>query len=276
MAAAVPIASSMARQRSANLKSTRGVWFWALTGAVCGVLLVALLFAPAQWLVRGVNAAGQGRVVLNDSVGTLWSGSARLSLTGGAGSLDAARLPGRVHWTLAPGWGKVRLSVQADCCTTEPLVLLLTPAWQGGQLQVLRNQSRWPAALLAGLGTPWNTVQAQGTLAVDTPGFTLATSLERWTLQGEVQLEARDMQSRLSTLQPLGSYRMLLTGGEQPSLALTTLRGDLQLSGQGRWTAGRLRFEGEASASPAHAQELSNLLNIMGRRDGARSIITLG
>jgi general secretion pathway protein N len=258
------------------LARTPGVWFWAFAGAASGALLVALLFAPAIWLERAINAAGQGRIVLGDSTGTVWSGSARLVLTGGAGSRDAVQLPGRVQWRLAPGWGTVRVSIRADCCTTEPLALTLSPAWQGGHLQVLRNQSRWPASLLAGLGTPWNTVQAQGTLVVDTPGFTLATSLDRWTLQGEVQLEAQDLQSRLSTLRPLGSYRLRLTGGDQPALALTTLRGDLQLSGQGRWTAGHLHFEGEAGASPAHAQELSNLLNIMGRRDGARSIITLG
>ena len=84
------------------------------------------------------------------------------------------------------------------------------------------------------------------------------------------------MSSSLSTLRPLGSYQMLLKGGEQPSLDLRTVQGSLQLQGAGRWTAARLRFEGEARAEAGHEAELSNLLNIMGRRDGARSVITLG
>jgi general secretion pathway protein N len=37
-----------------------------------------------------------------------------------------------------------------------------------------------------------------------------------------------------------------------------------------------LRFEGEASAAPERAEALANLLNIIGRRDGTRSIIKVG
>jgi general secretion pathway protein N len=38
----------------------------------------------------------------------------------------------------------------------------------------------------------------------------------------------------------------------------------------------RLRFAGEASAAPEREGALSNLLNIIGRRNGARSLISLG
>jgi general secretion pathway protein N len=266
----------MALDRSPRSPSAAAVWAWAVVGLAVGAVVAVLFFAPATWLARAVNAIGQGRVVLSDSTGTVWSGSARLALAGGAGSRDTVRLPGRVEWVIAPGWGALSMKLLADCCTPEPVAVVLTPQWQGLHLQVLRSQSSWPASLLAGLGTPWNTLQLQGNLVLTTPGFTLATSLDRWTLQGDVQLEAQDLQSRVSSLRPLGSYQLRVAGGAQPSLALTTLRGDLQLGGQGRWTAGRLRFEGEARATPDHAQELSNLLNIMGRRDGARSIITLG
>ena len=41
-------------------------------------------------------------------------------------------------------------------------------------------------------------------------------------------------------------------------------------------TAGSVRFAGEASAAPEREAALSNLLNIIGRRNGARSIITVG
>ena len=58
------------------------------------------------------------------------------------------------------------------------------------------------------------------------------------------------MSSRLSTLSPMGSYRLTLHGGPSPSLELSTLEGSLQLSGQGQWVAQRLRFSGVASAAP--------------------------
>ena len=90
------------------------------------------------------------------------------------------------------------------------------------------------------------------------------------------ELDARAMSSRLSTLRPMGSYRLAVQGGEAPTLTLSTLDGHLQLNGTGQWVGNRLRFAGEASATPEREAALSNLLNIIGRRNGARSIITVG
>jgi general secretion pathway protein N len=84
------------------------------------------------------------------------------------------------------------------------------------------------------------------------------------------------MSSRLSTLKPMGSYRISLLGGATPSIALETLEGSLQLAGSGQWVGSKLRFEGFASAAPERLEALSNLLNIIGRRDGARAIIKVG
>ena len=74
----------------------------------------------------------------------------------------------------------------------------------------------------------------------------------------------------------MGSYRLTLEGGSPTVLRLSTLDGSLQLSGSGQWVGSRLRFEGEASAAPDRLDALSNLLNILGRRDGARAIIKVG
>lgn len=259
----------------------RAPWAWALAGLCCGLVGTMFMFAPAVWVERVANAIGQGRVVLRDSTGTVWSGSAQLSLAGGPGSRDAVRLPGRLHWAVGLGWGHLNAALSAQCCTALPVQLRLTPdiglpLVRGWHLQVQTSESVWPAALLAGLGTPWNTLRAEGNLALSTDGFSVHSALDRMVMEGSVQLDARDMRSSLSTLAPLGSYRLRLSGGEQPSLALTTLNGDLQMEGHGQWSAGRLRFEGEARAAPAHQLELSNLLNIMGRRDGVRSRITIG
>jgi general secretion pathway protein N len=50
----------------------------------------------------------------------------------------------------------------------------------------------------------------------------------------------------------------------------------LQLGGSGQWAAGRLRFKGQASAEPGSEPALNNLLNIIGRRQGALSLISIG
>ena len=83
------------------------------------------------------------------------------------------------------------------------------------------------------------------------------------------------LSSRLSTLKPMGTYRIHLQGGQPATLALATLEGRLQLSGSGRWVGSRLHFRGEASAAPEHEAALANLLNIVGRRSGSRSLISV-
>ena len=138
------------------------------------------------------------------------------------------------------------------------------------------GQSRWPAAVLTGLGTPWNTLQLQGQLALQTQGLVIESVRGRVVLRGSAQLDALGVSSRLSTLRPMGSYRLALAGGEAPTLQLSTLAGALQLSGNGQWVGQRLRFAGEAQAAPGREPALSNLLNIIGRRVGARSLISLG
>ena len=271
----------MARtNRFSPAPSAHAAWSWLAAGALLGALWAMLQWAPAVWLQRAAAAASNGRVRLDDSRGTLWQGSALLSLGGGPGSLDASRLPGRVQWELHPQLAasglRLDIRLHADCCTPQPLELALAPGWGGWRLQLGDATSTWPAAVLAGLGTPWNTVQLQGPLQLQTAGLRMESAAERLQIEGALTLDLPNLASRLSTLRPLGSYRLQLQGGAQPVVALQTLQGALQLNGDGRWTAGRLRFEGEARADAAHEAELSNLLNIMGRREGVRSVITLG
>ena len=264
----------------APFAASRSAWAWAAFGTLLGALWAVLQFAPAVWLQQAAYAASGGRLALSDSMGTLWQGSAELALRGGPGSKDAARLPGRLQWVLRPGLDGLQivlhLRLHADCCTPQPLALTWTPGLRSWRLQLAASSSSWPAEVLAGLGTPWNTVQLQGPLVFSTSGLGLDSALHRLRVEGSLRLDLPGVSSRLSTLRPLGSYRLQLQGGEQATLELQTVEGSLRLQGSGRWTGGHLRFEGEASADAAHEAELSNLLNIMGRRDGARSLITLG
>lgn len=263
---------------TASLHTARAPWAWALLGALLGALLTLALFAPAQWLADRIAQASAGQVQLAQARGTLWNGSAQLLLTGGAASQDRAALPGRIAWQLRPTWRGLRAQLQAACCTTSPLHLQaqVRLRWGGARITLADSQSQWPAAVLAGLGTPWNTLQPQGQLVLHTTGLQADWAAGRMVLTGQAQLDALAMSSRLSTVAPMGSYRLALQGGEVPTLTLQTLEGSLQLSGSGQWVGQRLRFSGEASAAPERQAALANLLNIIGRRSGARSLITLG
>ena len=251
-------------------------WGWALAGVLAGLLLTVLLQAPARWFTPLLQTASGGRFVLHDARGTFWQGSAQLTLTGGAGSSDAATLPGRLAWTLAPGWSGLQADLLADCCMQHAWRLQFQPRWDGARLTLADSLSQWPARALSGLGTPWNTVQPEGLLALSTQGLAFDWTGGRLRVTGRAQLDASQMSSRLSTLKPMGSYRLTVQGGESATLQLETLEGGLQLSGRGEWVGAKLRFDGVASAAPERQDALANLLNIIGRRDGDRAIIKVG
>ncbi|NBS46218.1 MAG: type II secretion system protein N [Betaproteobacteria bacterium] len=263
------------------MKATRdnhtapAAWGAMAGGALLGALGALVAFAPAHWLATALAHGSAGHVLLDDARGTVWNGSARLLLTGGPGSTDRAALPGRVDWkiTLAPSLP--RLQMHVPCCAAQPLAVTLTPGVASAQLQLDAAALQLPAAWLNGLGTPFNTLQLGGSLQIRTQGIGITLAQGRLRVDGEAELTVANAVSSLSTLRPLGSYRLQLTGGDTPRMQLSTLDGALRLQGSGQIVGTRLRFDGAASAAPSYEDALGNLLNIIGRRDGGRSIISM-
>jgi len=257
---------------------------WAIAGVVLGALVSLIAFAPAEWVARAVASATDQRVLLSEARGTVWSGSAALVLTGGAGSRDASVLPGRLEWSLGLSGTSLALKARHDCCLNDTVTLKLRPGLGRFSATLVPPPGwvgQWPSAVLAGLGTPWNTLQLGGTIRMLSPGFTVEWVQGRVLLNGSLDIEVMNASSRLSTLDTLGTYRLSINGnasqsGEPPQVNLVTVDGALKLSGSGAWTANGLRFRGEAAAAEAEAAALSNLLNIIGRRNGARSVISIG
>lgn len=259
-------------------KPARGAWLGAITG-----LVIALIgFAPALWMGSLLSHLTGGSVQLVNTGGTVWSGWGDLLLSGGEGSRGQTALPQGVRWTLRPGWSQgpvLRVQLASPCCTEQPLSIALRPGMGSADMRFDAFNSRWPAAMLVGLGTPWNTLRMDGQLLIQSPGFSVAWQGGRPRLEGLVVVEAHDLATRVSTLRPLGSYRVEVQSegdSDKTSLKLATLKGGLVLDGRGQWTGGRLRFRGIASASAGQEAALANLLSIIGRRDGARTLLTFG
>jgi general secretion pathway protein N len=265
-----------ARRTTAWADRQQAPWRTATFAACIGLVLSLLLFAPAAWLARAVDLASDGRVVLADAHGSVWRGSAQLLLTGGQGSSDAAALPGRVDWTLRPAWSGARMDLNLPCCAPQAVQLAVRPGWSQSVLDIGAATVNLPAPWLSGLGAPWNTLDPQGQLSLNTQASKVMLSAGRVRFEGQLTLDLLAMSSRLSTLSPLGDYRLTIAGGDVPTLALQTLQGALQLSGSGQIVGSRIRFSGEAAASPEQQDVLSNVLNIIGRRQGAKSLISLG
>lgn len=270
----------MARTMAPLADARRPAWGWALAGALAGSLFMLLWAAPARWLAAALQATSDGRLLLVNPRGTVWNGSAGVVLASGAGGGEALSLPSPLAWRLRPHWNGIGAILNLPCCTPQPLQLLAQPGAQGLRLQWEDGRSRWPAAMLVGLGAPFNTLKPEGSLELVTQDFSMAWNGPRLDLAGRLALDATDISSSLSTLRPMGSYRLTLegrgAGQAPPSLLVTTREGALRISGSGQWTGQALRFNGEASAAAGSEEALANLLNIIGRREGARSLITLG
>jgi general secretion pathway protein N len=256
---------------------------WGLWGALLGAAAGLVFGAPADWLARAVQQASDGRLLLADASGTVWTGSAVVVLTGGAGSQDASALPGRLHWQLRPTWQGLTIAARQGCCINGDWAVELRPGWGRAELRLPARPEgvgQWPASWLTGLGTPWNTLRLGGVLRLSTPGLDVTWSGGQAQLGGSLDLDMLGASSRLSPLATLGSYRLSLraaAGGATPvSLQLSTLEGALQLTGSGQWTGTQWRFRGEARAGEGQESALANLLNIIGRRQGALSVISIG
>ncbi|MFN0186758.1 MAG: type II secretion system protein N [Aquabacterium sp.] len=260
---------------------------WAIAGAVLGVLTAFVLYAPAAWLAAAVSSASREAIQLSQAQGSIWTGSATLTLTGGAGSRDAAVLPGRLHWRLRPALDGampvLQLTLRHAECLSGDLPLRLRGGIGRWQLDIPARPDglgQWPMAWLDGLGTPWNTMQMRGLLRAATTGLSLQWVQGRFSLAGNLHLDVLDARSVVSPLPRLGSYRMRVAGdaaaGGAPTLSLSTLDGALVLDGRGEWSGTGLRFRGMARAAEGQDGALANLLNIIGRRQGAASLILIG
>ena len=264
------------KSRSAGLR-------WAAAGIVVGVLVALILFAPAAWLASAVASGTKQRLLLADAQGTVWSGSAVAVLTGGEGSRDATTLPGRLGWTLRPHGFGLELRLEQACCLNGSIAIQVQPGFGRTRYTLVPPPdwvAQWPTAFLGGLGTPWNTMQLGGTARLVSPGLHIESVQGRLIIDGRADLNLIGVSSRLTTLESLGSYRMSVSGdAANPGISLlelTTQEGALKLGGTGTWGPTGVRFRGEARAAPLEESALSNLLNIIGRRDGARSVISIG
>lgn len=286
---------------------------WSITGALMGACFALITQAPATWLANVISNASQHRFVLQNAQGTVWRGSAIALLADGNQHATVTRqspsqpllqaypsgkpssntssispdtigmpLPSRLSWDFSSGFDTglmrlvVRAQIKSECCTPEPLQLAVSIGWQGIRIDVANQQSQWPAHWLIGLGSPWNTVQPEGSMQLRTENLMWQSNAGAPKIKGLAELTLSQLATPLSTLRPLGTYLLRLQGGDTMALTLATIEGGLQLSGNGQWANGRLRFKGEARAQPAFEAALSNLLNILGQRQGAISIMELG
>lgn len=237
---------------------------WLVVVALA-IALTVLAFLPASWLGTMVERQTGGRLTLGDAQGTLWHGSAFVGGAPGEGGAVTPLLPGRFSWRLSPLVlvGQVDMQLENPQALAEPVAL--TGNWS--EWQVSKGQLLLPAAGLAGLGAPLNTLVPSGVIRLSWNRLDLMRLPASVAVTGRTTLSMDDMGSRMAPIKPLGSYEMVMDWrGQQADLVLRTVRGALLLSGNGTLQNGRLRFSGQASAADGYEDTLGNMLNLLGQR----------
>lgn len=243
---------------------------WLAVGAVAvGIMLVTLL--PAAWVTPQFARATGGHVNLVNPSGSLWQGSATLLLAPGADRSASTLLPGRVEWH-TEFWplfgGRVRMRMLQTDAMPDPVTLDAT--LRGATLSA--GAMAVPASLLAGLGTPFNTLDLQGDVRIGWTDWRLIGN----DAFGQLTVTITGMSSRVSRVKPLGDYRAVLQAqGAASTLDLATLKGPLTLTGRGDFGPNQASFRGNASATPEQRDNLAGLLNLLGHPvgDGSVSLI---
>jgi general secretion pathway protein N len=242
----------------------RRVMMWLALVALA-IAVTVLVFLPATWLSETVEQQTGGRLTLGDAQGTLWNGSAFLGGSPGPGGAVTPLLPGRFAWHLSPLVlvGRVSMRVENPQALSQPVSI--EGNWS--QWQVSPGELLLPAAGLAGLGAPLNTLAPSGTIKLVWNNLDLVRQGQAVALTGRTVLTMTDMGSRMSPVRPLGSYEMAMDWhGTDAALVLRTTRGALLLSGNGSLRQGRLQFSGQAEAAAGYEDTLGNMLNLLGQR----------
>ncbi|GGC91760.1 type II secretion system protein N [Undibacterium terreum] len=249
------------------------VW---VVAAILSVLLTVAWFLPAAWMSALVEKQTAGRITLGDAQGSFWRGSA---FVGGAAVGDGPVTPlfaGRFSWRISP----LVLLGQVDAELENPVALSQTVKLQGSwsQWQVSAANLALPPERLQGLGAPLNTIGLSGQLNLSWNALQFVRQAGKLDVLGAMQLEMKDMASRLSPIKPLGTYALGFDWrGQTADITLKTLKGPMLLSGKGNLQEGRLRFSGKAEAEAGQEDRLANLLNLLGqrRKDGDKEVIAL-
>jgi general secretion pathway protein N len=227
-------------------------------------LLFLIIEMPAAWLAWGLNRYTQGSVRLDPIAGSLWGGNGRLVV------YYPKTTPhdlGETKWSINPFWlltGRVQVALQSN---TPERQIKTTLGIAKGSFSLKETDAAFPATFVSQFYQPATFIGPQGQIRLRTSGLVFSQQ----DLAGSATLEWQGAASSLSSVQPLGDYRLDITGaGKTANLKLTTQRGDLELTGQGQWQLanGQIQFTGMAN-SQKREKELESLMQLLGNDMGS-------
>ncbi len=243
-------------------------WLWYVFLGLALYLMFLVATAPAGWVSWALARTSRGEVNIARPSGTVWRGRGILAVR------VASALPrsvGSVRWEFNPLWlflGRLRVHTAIDGSGAN-LQADIDLGYHRIALSDLN--ASFPAQLLSSFYSPAGLFGPAGQFHVDSKRF----AVRNGTLSGRVAIEWQRAASSLSSVRPLGDYRLYLEGhGRSVALRLQTLSGSLGISGTGQWepATGTGNFNGMARPN-ANSAALEPVLRMFGptRGNGMRT-----
>ena len=226
-------------------------------------LLFLIIEMPASWFAWGLNRYTSGTVRLDPITGGLWHGNGKLVI------YYPQTTPhdfGQAEWSINPFWlltGRVQLTLQTNTPDRQIKTMLSITK---GNLSIKDADAAFPAAFVSQLYPPAALIGPQGQVRLRASELAFGQQ----NLEGSATLEWQGAGSSLSNVRPLGDYRLEIVGaGKAANLKLSTVRGALELTGQGQWQTQSGQVQLTGSATPRErAGELEPLLKLIGEDMG--------
>ncbi len=239
-------------------------------------IITVIIYLPAVYVSHLADEKSQGRYALEDVRGTVWEGSAILVSSSDQNGIRLPYLPGRIVWHISPMLLLGQVAMQIENAETLTETIKINGNWN--QWRIHPSGLRLRAEQLALLGPPFNTLKLSGDLLMSWQELQVSLQDQQIGIMGIMQMDFKKIASALSPVKPLGEYQLKISClRSYANVQLLTLRGPLQLQGQGIFYQGHLKFSGEAFADAGQEKQLSLLLNLLGRpkRDGNPNHIAL-
>ena len=234
--------------------------------AAYAVFLVATL--PASIVLASAQKAEPGKFDVREANGTIWRGSAKLTVNTPGGPIPVDRF----EWRWLPSrllTARLALDIAASAPGLEAHYVgaRTLGGWEARDLE-----ARGDAAKLVTI-LPWIAAwRPEGSITVTSPRL----DTDGVEVRGTAKVEWRGAAVAMSDVRPLGTYRADIEAqGHAGKVAISTVTGPLRITGQGTLTPpSRIAFSGEARGDAESAKALEPLLSSLGtaRPDGARAL----
>lgn len=194
-------------------------------------LLVLLATVPGTVADACLRHASNGRLRIALAQGTLWAGTGQLEIRNADGRAVAGK---SMVWRLQPGaLLRAQLSY-AVALDAEPTSFPVIISWS--QIELANVSIRMPAAALGDSVPRLAPLALSGEVDILVSSFAFGRNGTR----GSATLQWLTASSALSKVAPLGDYQFRFEGtGPEVKISLQTLKGPLQLDGQGSWASAR-------------------------------------